>query len=248
MGVARPSDLPRMSVGDLVRVVFYLEAPPVRCLAAETASHIREKWTEKELAMYCCQIDSLDQEESGGQLSLLRWRSSWPSLLFNGWNAGGSVLPSDGPTRSLEGIDPPGGPSGYKEDPSTIHIRPKEDHGVVLQAFEAGGLSTPLIGPPRTEKRPRREKGKKARTQMFEGTVIAARPVKGGGGDVMYTVRKNFKRTSAEKVFCLSSPLVKSFDVLRRSKVRRSKLYFLRGRTGKAARLRPLFDRNGRRS
>lgn len=243
MGVARPSDLPRLSVGDLVRVVFYLEAPPVRCLAAETASHIREKWTEKELTTYC--IDSLDQEESGSQLSLLRWRSGWPSLLFNGWNVGDSPLPSDGPTGSPEGIDPSERPRGYEEGPSTIDTQPKEDY---VQDPETPPLDTPFLGAPRKEKRPRREKGKKARTQMFEGTVIAARPVKGGGGDIMYTVRKNFKRTSAEKVFCLSSPLVKSFDVLRRSKVRRSKLYFLRGRTGKAARLRPLFNRNGRRS
>ncbi|QDH14697.1 50S ribosomal protein L19 [Oecophyllibacter saccharovorans] len=76
--------------------------------------------------------------------------------------------------------------------------------------------------------------GTRERVQNFEGVVIA-RANKGLGSS--FTVRKISNGEGVERVFPLYSPAVASIDVVRRGKVRRAKLYYLRGRSGKAARI-----------
>lgn len=77
--------------------------------------------------------------------------------------------------------------------------------------------------------------GNKERVQAFEGVVLARR---GGGINTTFVVRKVFQGVSIERSFFLHSPKVESIKVIRRGKVRRAKLYFLRERIGKSARIR----------
>mgnify|MGYP006157294833 FL=1 len=81
------------------------------------------------------------------------------------------------------------------------------------------------------------EKKEKERIQAFEGVVIS-KHLSSQKVDSTITVRKMFPGGGTEKVFMLNSPWIKSIDVLGRSVVRRSKLYYLRKRTGKSARLK----------
>tara|TARA_B110001452_G_scaffold52042_1_gene39648 strand:+ start:13300 stop:13686 length:387 start_codon:yes stop_codon:yes gene_type:complete len=81
------------------------------------------------------------------------------------------------------------------------------------------------------------EKKEKERIQAFEGVVIS-KHLSNQKIDSTITVRKMFPGGGTEKVFLLNSPWIKSIDVLGRSSVRRSKLYYLRERTGKSARLK----------
>ena len=82
--------------------------------------------------------------------------------------------------------------------------------------------------------------GGKERIQPYEGTVIAKR---NGGISETITVRKIFQGVGVERVFLLHSPRVASIQILRRGKVRRAKLYYLRDRVGKATRIKQRFDR-----
>lgn len=77
--------------------------------------------------------------------------------------------------------------------------------------------------------------GEKQRLQAFEGVCIAR---KGGGISETFTVRKVSGGIGVERVFPLHSPSVESVTVLRRGRVRRAKLYYLRALRGKAARIR----------
>jgi large subunit ribosomal protein L19 len=77
--------------------------------------------------------------------------------------------------------------------------------------------------------------GDKERTQAFEGICIAK---KGGGSNETFTVRKVSAGIGVERVFPLHSPMIESIKVVRRGHVRRAKLYYLRARKGKAARIR----------
>ena len=78
--------------------------------------------------------------------------------------------------------------------------------------------------------------GKNERVQVFQGTIIAQ---KGEGPARSITVRKiGAHGVGVERIFRLHSPRVEKIEVLRHSKVRRSKLYFLRDRVGKKARLK----------
>ena len=77
--------------------------------------------------------------------------------------------------------------------------------------------------------------GEKQRIQMFEGTVIAKR---GGGISETFTVRKISYGVGVEKTFPIHSPNVEKVEVYRVGKVRRAKLYYLRGRVGKAAKVK----------
>ena len=77
--------------------------------------------------------------------------------------------------------------------------------------------------------------GEKERTQLFEGVVIRKR---GEGGRASFTVRRISYGVGVERTFPLHSPRIERIDVVRHAKVRRSKLYYLRGLAGKAARLK----------
>ena len=76
--------------------------------------------------------------------------------------------------------------------------------------------------------------GEKERIQVFAGVVIARR---GGGSRETFTVRKVSSGIGVERVFPLHSPVVDRIEVERKGSVRRAKLYYLRGRKGKAARI-----------
>jgi len=82
--------------------------------------------------------------------------------------------------------------------------------------------------------------GGKERVQPYEGTVIAKRH---GGINATMTVRKIFQGVGVERVFLLHSPRIESVKIVRRGKVRRAKLYYLRDRIGKATRVKQRFDR-----
>lgn len=84
------------------------------------------------------------------------------------------------------------------------------------------------------------QEGNKERTQPYEGTVIAKR---NGGINETITVRRVFQGVGVERVFLLHSPRVESIQIVRRGKVRRAKLYYLRNRVGKATRIKQRFDR-----
>jgi large subunit ribosomal protein L19 len=82
--------------------------------------------------------------------------------------------------------------------------------------------------------------GGKERIQPYEGTVIAKR---NGGISETITVRKVFQGVGVERVFLLHSPRIESIKIIRRGKVRRAKLYYLRDRVGKSTRIQQRFDR-----
>jgi large subunit ribosomal protein L19 len=77
--------------------------------------------------------------------------------------------------------------------------------------------------------------GNRRRTQVFEGTVIKRQ---GGGSRETFTVRKQSFGVGVERTFPLHSPKVERIEVASRGDVRRAKLYYLRGRVGRAARVR----------
>src|SRR6187401_3798600 len=76
--------------------------------------------------------------------------------------------------------------------------------------------------------------GERTRVQAYEGVCIGR---SGGGLNESFTVRKISYGEGVERVFPLMSPMIDSIKVVRRGKVRRAKLYYLRGRRGKAARI-----------
>lgn len=82
--------------------------------------------------------------------------------------------------------------------------------------------------------------GNKERVQPYEGTVIAMR---NGGINQTMTVRRIFQGVGVERVFLLHSPRIASITIVRRGKVRRAKLFYLRERVGKATRVKQRFDR-----
>ena len=79
------------------------------------------------------------------------------------------------------------------------------------------------------------KEGSRERVQVFEGTVIAK---KHGGIEETITVRRISYGVGVEKVFPLHSPIIEKFEVVRHGYVRRAKLYYLRDRVGKSAKLR----------
>ncbi|MFP4416570.1 MAG: 50S ribosomal protein L19 [Chitinispirillaceae bacterium] len=79
------------------------------------------------------------------------------------------------------------------------------------------------------------QEGDKSRIQPFQGVVIQKR---GSGLGKTFTVRKSSGNVYVERVFPEHSPLISEIKVTRRGKVRRSKLYYLRGLTGKATRIK----------
>ncbi|MBQ2264668.1 MAG: 50S ribosomal protein L19 [Oscillospiraceae bacterium] len=81
------------------------------------------------------------------------------------------------------------------------------------------------------------KEGDKSRIQIFEGTVIA---IKHGGISRTFTVRRVAHGCGIERVFPLHSPSVAKVELVRHGKVRRAKLYYLRDRVGKAAKVKEL--------
>ena len=79
------------------------------------------------------------------------------------------------------------------------------------------------------------KEGNKERIQMFEGTIIAKR---GGGISATFTVRRVSYGIGVEKTFPIHSPNVEKVDIIRSGKVRRAKLYYLRDRAGKSAKVK----------
>lgn len=76
--------------------------------------------------------------------------------------------------------------------------------------------------------------GAKEREQAFQGVVIQRR---GGGAGETFTVRKISSGIGVERIFPIHSPNIKSVEVIRKGKIRRAKLYYLRNLVGKAARI-----------
>jgi large subunit ribosomal protein L19 len=85
------------------------------------------------------------------------------------------------------------------------------------------------------------KEGEKERVQPYEGILIARRH---GGINETITVRRVFQGVGVERVFLLHSPKLDSITVIRRGKVRRAKLFYLRDRVGKATRVKQRFDRD----
>ncbi|MBS0634383.1 MAG: 50S ribosomal protein L19 [Verrucomicrobia bacterium] len=83
------------------------------------------------------------------------------------------------------------------------------------------------------------EEGGKERLQTFQGTVIAR---SGTGASETFSVHRIAYGEGMERVFYLHSPLVASIEVVRRGSVRRSKLYYLRGSSGKASKVKSRFS------
>ena len=83
--------------------------------------------------------------------------------------------------------------------------------------------------------------GSRERLQAFEGVVIA---IRNRGLNSAFTVRKISHGTGVERVFQTHSPLIDSIRIKRRGAVRRAKLYYLRGREGKSARIREKLKKN----
>ena len=81
------------------------------------------------------------------------------------------------------------------------------------------------------------KEGEKTRIQVFEGTVIKTQ---GTGSRKTFTVRKNSNGVGVEKTWPVNSPLVKKVDVIRRGKARRAKIYYLRDRVGKRAKVKEI--------
>ncbi len=79
------------------------------------------------------------------------------------------------------------------------------------------------------------KEGDKSRIQVFEGTIIAK---KHGGINETFTVRRVAHGCGIERVFPVHSPVVEKVDIVRSGKVRRAKLYYLRNRVGKAAKVK----------
>nr|YP_010448124.1 ribosomal protein L19 [Nitzschia dubiiformis]UTQ75605.1 ribosomal protein L19 [Nitzschia dubiiformis] len=80
--------------------------------------------------------------------------------------------------------------------------------------------------------------GNKERVQFYEGTIISK---KNSSINTTITVRKTFQGIGIERIFLIHSPKLTSISILRSSKVRRSKLYYLRNLKGKASRLKQTF-------
>lgn len=107
-----------------------------------------------------------------------------------------------------------------------------------LKAIEREGLKTdiPAFAPGDTVRvMVRVREGDKERVQAFEGVCIGRR---GGGINETFTVRKISAGVGVERIFPLHSPAIAGIELVRKGRVRRAKLYFLRRLAGKAARIR----------
>ena len=108
----------------------------------------------------------------------------------------------------------------FLEDVAREHLRAN------IPAFAPGDTVRVMV---------RVREGEKERLQAFEGICIARR---GGGINETFTVRKISAGVGVERIFPLHAPLIAEIGLLRKGRVRRAKLYFLRRLAGKAARIR----------
>lgn len=83
------------------------------------------------------------------------------------------------------------------------------------------------------------QEGNKQRIQPYEGTIIAQHK---SGISTTITVRRIFQNIGVERVFFLHSPLIQNIELIRRARIRKSKLYFLRTRVGKKTKLKEQFN------
>ena len=114
----------------------------------------------------------------------------------------------------------------------------------VIRMIEAAGMKAdvPEFRPgDRVKVHVRVVEGDKSRIQVFEGDVISRRS--GGGLRATFTVRKTSGGVGVERIFPIHSPIVEKIEVSRLGKVRRAKLYFLRDRAGKKARIQERRER-----
>ena len=82
--------------------------------------------------------------------------------------------------------------------------------------------------------------GDKERIQVYEGDVIA---INGGGITKSFTVRKMSSGVGVERIFPSNSPFIDKIEMIKRGKVRRSRIFYLRDRKGKAARIKERYNR-----
>lgn len=109
-----------------------------------------------------------------------------------------------------------------------IDMLEKEHMRADLPAFKAGDTVKVHV---------KIKEGEKERIQVFEGTVIRK---KKGSSRASFTVRKVSYGVGVERIFPLHSPLIDKIEVVQRGRVRRARLYYLRKRKGKAARIKEL--------
>ncbi len=83
------------------------------------------------------------------------------------------------------------------------------------------------------------QEGNKQRIQPYEGTIIAQHRA---GINTTITVRRIFQNIGVERVFTVHSPWIQNIEIIRRAKVRKAKLYYLRTRVGKSTRLKERFN------
>ncbi|MGH7472254.1 MAG: 50S ribosomal protein L19 [Longimicrobiales bacterium] len=114
-----------------------------------------------------------------------------------------------------------------------VHQVTKEQQRSDLPAFAPGDTLRVNV---------RVREGDKERIQVFEGMCIARR---GSGVSETFTVRKVSSGIGVERIFPVHSPSVESITVVRRGRVRRAKLYYLRALKGKAARIREKAQQTG---
>lgn len=84
------------------------------------------------------------------------------------------------------------------------------------------------------------KEGEKERIQIFEGIVIR---IRGNGISKTFTVRKMVTQTAIERIFVLNSPLIAHVDIVKKGSVTQSRIYYMRERSGKSARIKPRRDK-----
>jgi large subunit ribosomal protein L19 len=109
---------------------------------------------------------------------------------------------------------------------NTLQLLEEEARKTNIPTFQAGDTVRVHV---------RVVEGEKERIQVFEGVVIAR---KGGSSRETFTVRKISYGMGVERIFPLHSPMIDKIDVVRAGRVRRAKLYYLRSKKGRAARIR----------
>ena len=90
-------------------------------------------------------------------------------------------------------------------------------------------------------KKNKTKKSSETRIQIFEGLVIAKKGIK--GPNATFTVRKESYGIGVERVFPLYSPVIEKIEVVKKMRVRRAKLYYMRKRTGKRARMKEITEK-----